>query len=291
MQIRHKDYWLLYVVLILFVFVIFLIYIDFNNSKKSLTFAALDIGQGDAIFIESPSGTQILFDAGPPDTILRELPKVMPFWDRTIDAVVITNPDADHISGFLDVLKMYKVGAVFEPGTLNSSSTYKNLQSTIKDKNIPDVLVHRGMEVDIGGGAHIEFLFPDRDVIDWSPNDGSVVARLAYGDTKVMLTGDATKYTEKIVLSENSPKNLQSTILKVGHHGSNTSTSPQFVQAISPKYAVISDGKNNKYGHPHQETLKTLSEFGVQVLRTDLFGTIVLNCDTMGTCKINKSKN
>ncbi len=285
MQFKHKDFLLFYFAAFLFMLVACLIYVDFNSQNKEITIAALDIGQGDAIFIESPSGTQILFDAGPGNTILRELPKVMPFWDRTIDAVVITNPDADHISGFLDVLKMYKINTVFESGTINPSSTYKNLESFIKNKNIPDILVRKGMSVDIGGGAYIEFLFPDRDVTDWSPNDGSVVARLVYGDTKIMLTGDATKYTERLVLSQTHPNNLQSMILKVGHHGSNTSTSPEFVNAVRPKYSLISSGKSNKYGHPHKETLDTLAKLGVQIFRTDLLGTIVLNCDTMGACK------
>ena len=239
----------------------------------------LDIGQGDALFIQSPTGTQVMFDGGPVRKILGPLSRVMPFYDKSIDAIVITNPDADHIGGFLDILKNYKVGKVFEPGTLNDSKTYQNLEAEIKRQNISDVLLRRGMKLDLGGGAMIEILFPDRDVSTWATNDGSVVAKLSYGKTLVMLTGDATTETEKIILTENSAAKLRSTILKVGHHGSRTSTSASFAQAVAPMYALISDGKDNKYGHPHQEVLDVLSQFGAKIFRTDLLSTIVMKSD------------
>ena len=144
------------------------------------------------------------------------------------------------------------------------------------------------MILDLGGGVKLQILFPDRDVSTWATNDGSVMARLSYGKTSIMLTGDAPAKTEQIILSENPPAALASTILKVGHHGSRTSSSVSFVKAVSPEYAFISDGKNNKYGHPHQETLDTLASFGVKVLRTDLLGTIVFKCDTINQCAIKK---
>ncbi len=168
---------------------------------------------------------------------------------------------------------------VLEPGTINNSKTFQNLKTEIKNKNIQDVLARRGMRLDIGGGAVIDILFPDRDVSGWTSNDGSIVARLSYGNTSIMLTGDATMKTEKIILGENTPAQLASTILKVGHHGSRTSTSADFVKAVLPTYAVISDGKDNKYGHPHPETLQTLAQFGAKILRTDLLGTIIMKSD------------
>ena len=200
-------------------------------------------------------------------------------FDRNIDAFIITNPDQDHIAGFMDVLKIYKVDKIFEPGTLTDSKIYQNLKDEIKKNNIPNILAKRGMKLDIGGGATIDILFPDRDVSAWTTNDGSIVAKLSYGNTSVMLTGDATTKTEKIILGENTPKQLRSTILKVGHHGSRTSTSPEFVKNVFPIYALISDGKNNKYGHPHQDTLDTLSSFGAKIFRTDLLGAIVMKSD------------
>jgi competence protein ComEC len=248
----------------------------------------LDVGQGDAIYIESPTGTQILVDGGPPRKVLVPLAKVMPPLDRTLDAIIITNPDADHMAGFLDVLKMYKVGAVFEPGTVNDSSTYENLEKEIKSKKIPHILAKKGMKLDLGGGAYIDILFPDRDVSDWERNDGSVIAKLTYGETEIMLTGDSTTKTEKIILENNSKEFLDVDILKVGHHGSRTSTSYNFVKTLTPEYALISNGEGNSYGHPHEEVLDVLNEFNTKILRTDMLGTIVFKCDIIGQCKIKK---
>ncbi len=283
---KYKKYGLLIVVLFLFGLNFYIFYLDFKNSHRNLTFAILNVGQGDALFIESPTGTQILIDGGPPRKILSELQKVMSPLDRSIDAIIITNPDQDHIGGFLDILKVYKVDYVFEPGTFNGSKTYQNLEQEIKDKKIPQFLAKKGMRLDIGGGAVIDILFPDRDVSTWPTNDGSIVARLSYGNNSIMLTGDATQKTEKIILKENSIEQLQSTILKVGHHGSYTSSGESFVKAVSPQYAAISAGKNNKYGHPHIETLSTLAQLGVKVLRTDLSGTVIFSCDRIKLCKI-----
>ncbi len=274
-----KKYSLIFLTFLLLVATIYLFYQDFQNYHRGLTFAMLDIGQGDALFIESPTGTQVLFDGGPPRKILSQLARVMSPFDKTIDAIIITNPDTDHISGFLDVLKTYKVGEVFEPGTFNDSKTYQNLEMEIKKQNIPNILAKRGMRLDIGGGAVIDILFPDRDVSFWSSNDGSVVAKLSYGNTSVVLTGDATTKTEKIILDGSSKGSLRSTILKVGHHGSRTSTSASFTQAVAPTYAFISDGKDNKYGHPHQDVLDTLASFGAKIFRTDLLGTIIMKSD------------
>ena len=283
-----KKYWLPLLALGLLVVVVFLVYFDWQNSHKRFTFAMLDIGQGDALFIESPTGTQVLVDGGPPKKILSELPKVMFPLDHSIDAIFITNPDQDHIGGFLDVLKNYKVGEVFVSGTTSDSKTYQNLEEEIKKEKIPQILVKRGMNIDLGGGAEINIIFPDRDVSTWPTNDGSIVARLTYGKNSIMLTGDASIKTEQIILEDNPKGSLQSDILKVAHHGSRNSSSEEFVQAVDPKTALISDGKNNKYGHPHQEVLDLLNKFGIKILRTDQIGTIIIKCDNMEICKINK---
>lgn len=276
---RVQKNGLLYITLTLLFFVIFLFYFDFKSDPKYLTFAMLDVGQGDALFVESPSGVQILIDGGPPNKILSQLSRVMSPVDRYIDALIITNPDADHISGFLEVLKNYDVGLVLEPGTLNDSKTFQNLKDEIKNKNITDLFARRGMRLDMGEGVYLDILFPDRDVSDWTPNDGSVVGRLSYGDTSIMLTGDSTIKTENIILASNTAADLKSAILKAGHHGSRTSSGDAFVRVVAPSYALISDGKDNKYGHPHQETLDTFRAFGVEVLRTDLLGAIIMKSD------------
>ncbi len=282
-----KKYYLLIFTFLLLVINIFLFHLEWKDSHRSFTFAVLDVGQGDALFIESPTGTQVMFDVGPPRKVLGPLQKIMSPFDKTIDAIFITNPDADHIGGFVDILKNYKVGAVFSSGTTSDSKTFQNLKEEIKNQNIPDVLAKKGMKLDLGGGVFIDILFPDRDVSMWTTNDGSIVARMTYGDTSIMLTGDSTNKTEKIILSENNSDQLKSTILKVGHHGSRTSTSSSFVKAISPVYAFISVGKDNKYGHPHQDILTGLAQFGAKIFRTDLLGTLIIKCVKIESCKIN----
>ena len=274
-----KKYWLPIFTLLLLVTNVFLLRLDWQNSHRGLIVAMLDVGQGDGIFIETPTGTKVMFDAGPSRSVLGPLARVMSPFDKSIDAFIITNPDSDHIGGLSDILKNYKIGQVFESGTLTDSKIYQSLREEMKKQNIPDILIKRGMRLDLGGGVTIDILFPDRDVAAWPTNEGSVVARLSYGGVSVMLTGDASAKTEKIILEENSSAQLASTILKVGHHGSRTSTSPAFVEAVSPKYALISDGKNNSYGHPHQETLDTLAQFGAKIFRTDLLGTIIMKSD------------
>lgn len=281
-----KKYWLIFIVSVLFICVFFLLSLEFFKKDPKLTFAMLDIGQGDALFIESPTGKQILVDAGPPGAVMKELSKRMPLFDRTIDMIIITNPDADHIAGFLDVLKNYKVGSMLEPGTFNESKTYANLKNEIKKQNISNGLAKAGMRIDIGGGAYLQVLFPDRDVSGWERNDGSIIMKLVYGENSFMLTGDATVATEQIILDEYSPEFLDVDILKVGHHGSYTSTRDSFVKALSPMYALVSVGKGNTYGHPHIETLDTLNKLGAEILRTDLVGTIIFECDKIEECKI-----
>ncbi|MEX2052217.1 MAG: MBL fold metallo-hydrolase [Candidatus Paceibacterota bacterium] len=274
-----KKYSLPLFTLLLATSVIFIFYLDFRSSERMLTVAMLDIGQGDAIFIESPTGVQVLIDAGPPRKILGELSRMMPFFDRSLDAFIATHPDQDHTGGFGDVLKDYKVGLFLESGGISDSKVYQNLKGEIKNKNIPSVLARRGMLLHLGGGAVIEIIFPDRDVSLWETNDGSIVARLVYGETTVLLTGDSSLESEKVILANSSVPALRSDVLKVGHHGSRTSSSYNLVKTVLPKYALISSGKDNSYGHPHQEVLELLDSFGVEILRTDRLGTIIMKSD------------
>ncbi len=273
---EHFHWYLLGALLAATVFVWYAVAHEDRGGK--LTFAALNIGQGDALFIESPTGVQVLFDGGPDRSLLRELRKVMPFYDRTLDMLVVTNPDKDHFAGFIDALGAYHIGAVLEPGTVGASTEYPILEKAITEHHVPHLLARRGQTIDLGGGASIEILFPDRDPFGMATNDGSIVAKLVYGNTSVMLTGDSTSAIEHYLVALDGGR-LKSDVLKVGHHGSRTSSSPEFVGTVAPALAVISDGVNNKYGHPHKETLDTLAQFGVEVHRTDLESTVILESD------------
>lgn len=264
---------------LLFVITCFIWYAVFRENRQGLfTIAMLDIGQGDAIYIEAPNGNQMLIDGGPPKAVLSALRKVMPFYDRTIDTILVTNPDKDHMAGFIDVLERYKVARVIEPGTDSPTGTYAELEKAVSLEKAERVIAERGMKINLGGGAYFEILFPDRDISGLGTNTGSIVGRLVYGQTSVMFTGDAPDEIEKYLISLDG-KNLKSDVLKVGHHGSRTSTSPEFVGFVSPALALISDGKGNSYGHPHEETMETLEKFGVRILRTDQVGTIKIVSD------------
>jgi len=250
-----------------------------SPAKGVLTISFLDIGQGDAIYIEAPNGAQAIVDGGPGRIIMSELSAVMPFGDKNIDAIIITNPDKDHMAGFLDVFDKYKVDFVFEPGTVSKTQTYQAIKKAEIDEGAIKIIARRGMDIvlDEKNNVYIRILFPDKDVSRYSTNDGSIVAKLVYGETSVLLEGDAPQKTENYLLSLNKGKEvneLDSDILKVGHHGSRTSTAYEYVKSSSPEYAVISLGADNKYGHPHIETLNTLNSLGVPILRTDTMGRI-----------------
>lgn len=284
-------------ILLLFVYgLIFSAYFAFKEERGGiLTVAFLDIGQGDAIFIDSPSGNQMLIDGGPGRGILREIGKVMPFYDRSIDVVVATHPDSDHISGLNDVLEKYKVGLFIEPGVEGDTNMYKELKAIVANKNIKVVEAKRGMLVDLGDGIVLQILFPVLDPRGMETNTASIVARLVYGESEFMLTGDSPKNIEEYLVSLESrecqgqplncldskglPLTLESDVLKAGHHGSKTSTGEAFVKAVSPRYAIISAGKDNRYGHPHNEVLDILTNFGAKILRTDLSGRIIFKSD------------
>ncbi|MFM2381808.1 MAG: hypothetical protein RLZZ76_575 [Candidatus Parcubacteria bacterium] len=247
-----------------------------NESYLQVHF--LDVGQGDAIFIETPSGKQVLIDGGRDGSVLGELSKVMGFFDRDIDMVVGTHPDLDHIGGLIDVLKRYKVATILTTENKGESSA-ANLYNTLKQSEGAEVVnARRGQTFAIGDGASLEVLFPDSDPTDMESNTSSIVLKLRYGSSTFLFTGDSPKNIEEyLVLTEG--ENLQSDVLKVGHHGSRTSTSELFLDEVAPTYAIISAGKDNSYGHPHVEVTDLLFNKRVTMLETAKEGTITLLSD------------
>ncbi|MEQ1561285.1 MAG: MBL fold metallo-hydrolase [Nitrospira sp.] len=249
-----------------------------ENRGGVLTFSVLDMGQGDALWIESPTGVQVLVDGGPDNTLMREVSKVLPWYDRHIDMLVVTNPDRDHYEGFISLLDKYSTDVVLEPGTFNKNEAYAVLENKIIKKKIPKVLARRGEVVDLGGGAYLQILFPDRDVSGLTTNDGSIVMKLVYGETSVMLQGDSTAKIEHYLVGLDSDS-LKSSILKAGHHGSRTSSTEEYVSAVSPYAVVVSSGKNNSYGHPHKETLETAEKLKIPTYDTCNNGRLTLKSD------------
>lgn len=263
---------------ILLIVVCLVWYVVFTESRKDiLTVAFLDIGQGDAIFIEAPNGRQILIDGGVNRKILSALSEVLPFYDRSVDIVVATHPDQDHIGGLSEVLKKFNVDFFIGSGVSSKSGAYSALEESIQNKT-NRMIAKRGDSIALGAGVYLEVLFPDRDASKMESNSASVVMRLVYGDTSFLLTGDSPKKIEKYLVAIDG-RNLQSDVLKLGHHGSRTSTLGMFLSAVDPEYAIVSAGKDNRYGHPHKEVVELLAEFEIKTLETYSSGTIIFESD------------
>jgi len=251
-----------------------------KQPSDILTVYFLNVGQGDAILIDSPNRLRMLIDGGRNRKVLTELGKILPFSDRRIDVVLATHPDADHVGGLPEVVSRYKVGVFLESGVESDSTVADELKNRIEQKNIPDLLARRGMVVNFGDGARLQILFPlsGQDVSNWETNNASIVARLVYKDKIFMFTGDSPVDIENVLVNLDSTS-LGSDVLKAGHHGSRTSTSLRYAQAVSPEYAVISAGKDNGYGHPHKEVLDILEQVGAKIISTIKSGTIVFETD------------
>ena len=278
---KYLPHILLIITIILVIGIFYSVYTRQSTNNNLLKVAFLDVGQGDAIYVEAPNGKQMLFDAGPGPLVLQKLAEVMPFGDRSIDMIVITNPDKDHIGGFIDVLENYDVDLVLEPGTKKDTLVYKNLEEEIINQNIKKEIARRGMIINLDTTKNIYFdvLFPDRDVSNFDVNDGSIVGKLVYGSQSYMLTGDSTKYTELLIKNNEDPLTLTASVLKLGPHGSRTSTSVLWLEQVRPELAIISAGKNNSYGHPHKDILDRLNSFNIPYLGTYQNGTIILKTD------------
>ncbi len=243
------------------------------SNELEVTF--LDVGQGDAILIEAPNDVDVLIDGGRTKKILDLLSAELPFGDDVIDIVIATHPDADHVGGLPFVLDTYTVGKVLEPGVSSSTQTYQAFQSRIRDKKIERILAWRGMRLvlDTEKNIVLDILYPDRDTTGWETNEASIVARLSYGTTSFLLTGDSPLEKELYLVKYDGIA-LQSSVLKLGHHGSKTSSSMNFLQTVRPMYAIVSAGKNNSYGHPHPSVLSRLNQLHIPYLETGKIGSI-----------------
>ncbi len=278
-----KRYLLYIFILILFIFSSGIWYFVYINEHKIefLTVAFLDVGQGDAIYIEAPNGKQMLIDGGPDIKILQQLGKVMPFGDRSIDIVLETHTDSDHIGGLSFVLDKYRVSSIIENGSKSETNIYKNIEKKIIKKKINKIIANNKMHIIIDKEKNIYFdiLFPDKNITKMSSNDGSIVGKLVYGEKSFMLTGDATIYAENKIGWNEKSEILKSTVLKLGHHGSKTSSSILWLEKVDPDVAIISAGKNNRYGHPHKKILDRLENLSIPYLATYQLGNIVFKTD------------
>ena len=239
------------------------------DKQNNCQVCFLDVGQGDSIFIQPSLGHQIIIDGGPDNSLSQKLEERMPFWDRTIDLIVLTHTDKDHLFGFLDVLKNYKVENILWTGIHVKTSVFREWQKAIKDEGAKIWIAKKGFRINLSANRYFQVLYPFQSLEGReikTANQTSIVMRLNTDSEKILFTGDIPKKVEHWLVEDNAP--LKADILKVPHHGSKTSSSEEFLEAVSPRLAVISVGRNNHYGLPSPDILSRLHRFGIKVLQT-----------------------
>ena len=240
----------------------------------------LDVGQGDAIFVQTPSGRQVLIDGGPSESVLLdELGRQIPFWDRSLDVVVLTHPDLDHITGLLAVLERYQVDRIVYRAVDATTAEYNRWAALVVAEEADVLSGESGLRLDLEENVHLTVLYPGVQLDERGGaghNNASVVIRVEYGAMSVLLPGDIEAEVERRLVADGAV--LASTVVKLAHHGSCTSTTEEFLDAVSPELAVISVGEND-YGHPCEAVLARLEEWAerrgreLPVYRTDRDGT------------------
>lgn len=252
----------------------------------------IDVGQGDAILIRTPQKA-ILIDSGDVIQDKKEHPVVTYLKNQgitTLDAVIITHPHADHLGGIQPVLAAFQVKQIYDSGQITTTQIYKQYLLKVKQLKVPFTVARAGTQVDLGDGVILDFLYPLdpllKDTVS-DLNNNSLVTRLVYRDISFLFVGDIEKEAENQLLKRGGI--LKSTILKVGHHGSSTSSTSAFLRAVAPETAIIMCGIDNDYHHPHPGTLKKLERAQVKVYRTDLQGSIIVMTDgRQYTVKVGK---
>ena len=276
-----KLVFLFFTASIFLIILIFFVFFRFNDSKLHIVIC--NVGQGDAIFIRTPAQADILIDGGPDKKVLDCLSRHMPFWDRSLDLVIMTHPDADHSTGLVDVIKRYQVSSFYTEEVAGKTQIFKLLETVLAEKKLSAKYLHLGDRLSDSSGFSMQTLWPslkaiqetDQNRANLRLNELSVIELISYGKFSALLTGDAGSK----VMDQIADRARSIIILKVPHHGSKTGMSDQFLSLTSPEIAVISVGVKNKYGHPTKFSLDLLESHKVKILRTDLDGEIEILSD------------
>ncbi len=264
------------------------------NSLDFFEVVFFDVGQGDSTFIKTSLGHRILIDGGPdPELLIEKISKKLPLYDKRIDLIILTHPHSDHIRGLIAVLENYEVGGVIWTGVIESAHDFKKWEKAIEKKDT--VFIAKAGTRVRAGETILDILYPFESLEGESfkdCNNTSIVIKVNYKDISFLFTGDAYKNVEReLVLFEKECIEekrigplceimvLDSEVLQAGHHGSKTSSSEEFIRAVSPLFTVISAGRENRYGHPHEETLFTLKKFNTNILGTYNIGDIRMISD------------
>lgn len=248
--------------------------VSVQADENKLTAHFIDVGQGDSAFLELPDGKNMLIDAGTHEYGEKVARYIKALDYDTVDYLVATHPHADHIGGMPEVFEQLEIKNVYMPNAVTDTKTFDNLLDAIEKENCSVNEVSSGMNIFSDGELIAEVLAPVSERYE-ELNNYSVVIKVTYGETDYLFTGDCEAEVEQQLLS----KDITAEVLKAGHHGSNTSSASEFVRRVNPQFAVISCGKNNDYGHPHRETIATFNALGIQMLRTDELGNIVITSD------------
>lgn len=245
-----------------------------GHEGARLTVHFIDVGQGDAVLVEAPSGKTMLVDGGPVEASDRLVTYLKDRGVSRIDVVVATHPHADHIGGLLEVLRAFAVGLVVDSGKIHTTATYERFLTLVDQKGIRFRLGRAGDTIDLGPGLDVRILHPSEPLHE-SVNDCSVVLRLRFGSVGFLLMGDAEREAEDAILRGET--DVRAAVLKVAHHGSSSSSSPRFLRAVGPTVAVIFVGAGNSFGHPHEMTFHDLAACASRVYRTDVHGDVVVS--------------
>lgn len=253
-------------------------YFEQSAQAEFLTVTFLDIGQGDATLIETPDGVQMLIDGGPDGTVLRRLATELPWFDTSIDSILGTHPDKDHIGGLVDVLKRFSVGEIITTENTGETMVASAYQKGLLNEGVPVVMARAGQVYQLGASTTLTIFSPASDPVMLESNTASIVAKLTYGEIDFMLTGDAPMSIEYYLVKTYGTA-LSSEVLKLGHHGSKTASSEVFLDTVAPRYAVVSAGKDNSYGHPHQAVVDAVQKRGIEMVSTAELGSITFVSD------------
>lgn len=242
-------------------------------SKDKLIVHFLDVGQADSIFIELPNKETMLIDAGnnADDKFVVNYIKNLSY--NKINYVVGTHPHEDHIGGLDTVINTFDIGNIYMPKVEHTTKTFEDVLLAIKNKNLKIKTAKAGVNIVNNDDLKIDMIAPVNDKYE-DLNNYSAVVKITYKDNSFLFMGDAEKLSEDEITAD-----VKADVIKIGHHGSYTSTSKEFLKKVSPTYVVISVGKDNDYGHPHKETIDLLNKSKVKVYRTDISGTIVIKSD------------
>lgn len=271
---------ILIIIGIILVILSLFLYFSGLNQIRQLQVSILDVGQGDAILIQTPFGQNVLIDGGPDDKVSYGLSQNLAWWDRTIDLMILTHPHDDHVNGEIDILKRYKVKKIIYTGAVASTPNYLTWLKLIKSQKIPMTVIDQPRKIVLGEDCYLDILYPIDGMLNKENsnlNNSSIVAKLVYKNVKFLLTGDIEKIVEEKLLISNA--DISAHIVKIAHHGSDTSSIEEFLKKVNPEIAVISVGKDNKFGHPNGRTLNRLERLGIKTFRTDSDGGIHFTSD------------